>query len=346
MKRVEVIDLFCGVGGLSFGLLQSGICVKAGLDFDASCQYTYEKNTGAKFIHADITSYDFNNLKPYYSKNSIKLLVGCAPCQTFSTHAQKYKYNQSDDRWNLIKHFARAIEVLRPDFISLENVRGLSKTDVFCDFTKKIKSLGYSVAYKTVFCPDYGIPQNRYRLMLMGSLNGTVDIPDKTHDATQYISVKAAIGRLPTLEAGEQCQFDSMHKAKGLSDLNLERIRQSTPGGTWESWDKNLLPNCYRKETGKTYTSVYGRMSWEQPSPTITTQFFNYGSGRFGHPEQDRALSLREGAILQTFPSNYDFGTVGSLQRLGRHIGNAVPPKLGEVIGQQIMKSVEAYESV
>lgn len=135
--------------------------------------------------------------------------------------------------------------------------------------------------------------------------------------------------------------IDSLHRCPKLSKINLERIRQSRPGGTWHDWDKKLLPNCYKKASGKTYSSVYGRMRWDMPSPTITTQFYAYGTGRYGHPEQNRAISLREGAILQTFPKNYKFvkhkETI-TYKILGRHIGNAVPPKLGEIIGKSIKK--------
>ncbi len=132
-----------------------------------------------------------------------------------------------------------------------------------------------------------------------------------------------------------------MHKAKRLSDTNIKRIKQSKPNGTWRDWDKKLLPDCYKKDSGQTYTSVYGRMSWNNVSPTITTQFFNYGSGRFGHPTQNRALTLREGALLQTFPENYDFGEIKSMTAIARHIGNAVPPILGEIIGNTIKQHIE-----
>ncbi len=124
---------------------------------------------------------------------------------------------------------------------------------------------------------------------------------------------------------------------------NLQRIKQSKPNGTWRDWNRKLLPACYKKESGQTYTSVYGRMGWDGVSPTITTQFHNYGSGRFGHPTQNRALSLREGALLQTFPEDYDFGEVKSMTDIARHIGNAVPPVLGEIIGKTIKKHLNEY---
>ena len=137
-----------------------------------------------------------------------------------------------------------------------------------------------------------------------------------------------------------------MHQAASLSPLNLKRIKQSKPGGTWLDWDKKLRCLCHRKKSGKSYGGVYGRMEWNKPGPTITTQFYVYGTGRFGHPEQDRALTLREGALLQTFPKKYKFiapDRVYSLKKLGIHIGNAVPVRLGVIIGRSIKKHIQEY---
>ena len=339
--KVEAIDLFCGVGGLTYGLRRAGIKVLAGLDSDVSCKYAYEKNNKCQFIADDIADYDFQKLKKLYSKQSIKLLVGCAPCQPFSSHTFKAKGKQKDDRWNLIVYFVEAIKVLEPDIISMENVRGLTKTSVFKEFVIAIKELGYEVDYEIICCSDYGIPQNRRRLVLLGSKLGKIAVPEKTHTKQSYVTIKEVIGNLPNIKSGETCHDDSMHKSRNLSSINLQRIKQSKPNGTWRDWDKSLLPNCYKKASGQSYSSVYGRMSWDAPSPAITTQFLTYGTGRFGHPEQNRALSIREGAILQTFPKKYDFGSINSATILGRHIGNAVPPKLGIVIGKTIKKHLE-----
>ena len=128
----------------------------------------------------------------------------------------------------------------------------------------------------------------------------------------------------------------------------MRRIKSSKPGGTWRNWPKDLLVNCHRKKTGATYSSVYGRMEWGKPSPTITTQFHRYGTGRFGHPEQHRAISLREGAILQTFPRGYRFikGKNFSSTVVARHIGNAVPPRLAEFIGKSIKNHIYEYKEL
>jgi len=341
-KKIEAIDLFSGIGGLTYGLKKAGINVLAGLDNDRSCSATYEKNNKAEFICADIADYDFDYLKKLYSRDSIKVLVGCAPCQPFSSHTFKQRKKGRDERWNLLDHFVRAIKVIGPDIVSMENVRGVTKTDVFANFVKQLDSMGYKVDYDVVYAPNYGVPQNRSRLILLASKLGDINVPEKTHEKGKYVTVRDIIKELPKLKAGQKDKLDPIHQAKRLTPLNIERIRQSKQKGTWKDWDKRLLPKCYEKDSGQTYTSVYGRMGWNDVSPTITTQFSSYGSGRFGHPEQDRAISLREGALLQTFPRSYDFGDIPA-SKIGKQIGNAVPPRLGFVIGETISKHVKKY---
>ncbi|SMN15822.1 DNA-cytosine methyltransferase [uncultured Candidatus Thioglobus sp.] len=345
MKKVEAIDLFCGIGGLTHGFQQANIKVLAGLDNDKSCEYAYKKNNGVDFICKDVSSYNFEAMKKMYSKDSIKVLAGCAPCQTFSSHTFKVKDRENDARWNMIDHFLRGIEVIEPDIISMENVRGITKTKVFFNFVKQVEKMKYKISYEVVNCADYGIPQNRNRLVFLASKLGDISVPQKTHIKDDHISIDKIIKSLPTLKSGGVCKKDKVHKSRNLSELNIKRIQQSKPSGTWRDWDKTLLPDCYKKESGQSYATVYGRMNWNKVSPTITTQFSSYGSGRFGHPEQDRALSIREGALLQTFPKNYDFGKEIRTVEVSRHIGNAVPPQLGLVIGKTIVKHIgENYE--
>ncbi len=341
-RPIQAIDLFSGVGGLTYGLQQAGIKVVAGLDNDPTCESAFVRNNASRFICADVATYDFNEFAKIYSKQSIKVLVGCAPCQPFSSHTFKIRGKKDDKRWNLIDHFVRAVEVTRPEIVSMENVRGVIKTDVFENFVSNLKSLGYYVDYKVIYAPDYGIPQNRSRLVLLASRLGEIHIPKKTHTKEKYVQLKDIIKGLPHLKAGEISKKDNLHRTMRLSDLNQKRIAQSKPGGSWKDWDPKLLPDCYKKESGQSYGAVYGRMSWNDISPTITTQFFNYGSGRFGHPEQNRAISLREGALIQTFPESYDFGDFPT-GKIARHIGNAVPPRLGEVIGEAIQKHIKLY---
>lgn len=303
-----VIDLFCGIGGLTKGLELAGLNVVAGIDIDDSCRFAYEKNNNAHFI-----KYDINNLSPsclnsIYPMDSIRILVGCAPCQPFSKYSKRYrKTGRKDDKWKLINTFSSLIEHTLPHIVSMENVPELVHEEVFDTFLKILEENNYFTEWKIVYCPDYGIPQKRKRLVLTASSLGSIHLIHPTHSQDQYRTVKDAIGSMPPLKNGQVDVADPMHRTSRLSPLNLLRIRQSLQGGTWRDWDQQLQLKCHKKASGKSYPSVYGRMSWDEPSPTITTQFYGYGNGRFGHPQQDRAISLREGAILQSFPPDYVF---------------------------------------
>ena len=338
---IKVVDLFCGVGGLTCGLKEAGLEVVAGIDLDETCRFAYERNNNAKFIHADISRLPSSKLSALWEKSDVKVLVGCAPCQTFSKQSNKYRarINKATDvRWNLLKRFACFIEDLVPDIVSMENVPELRNFDVFSEFVGRVSKCGYYVSNRVVDCSKYGLPQKRKRLVFLASRYGEIEFPAPEGFPSRNLA--DAIGALPPLMHGQVCPTDDLHRCAGLSPMNLRRIRQSVPGGTWRDWSENLLPPCYRRKSGRTYGSVYGRMSWDKPSSTITTQFYAYGSGRHGHPDQDRALSLREGAQLQTFPLDYCFFENDenlSISTIVRHIGNAVPVELGRIIGKTIV---------
>ena len=342
------IDLFCGIGGLTKGLSLAGINTVAGFDIDESCCFAYEKNNKAKFIRGDIVSLQGKTLESLYPTNSIRILVGCAPCQPFSSYTKRYQKNGStDEKWNLLYSFSRLIREVKPEIVSMENVPGLASKKVFRDFVEALKELKYYVSSSIVYCPAYGVPQNRKRLVLLASRYKSIELCPPLYESANYPTVRDAIGDLPVLRSGERDEKDPLHCACRLSSKSLRRIRQSKPGGTWRDWDEDLQLECHKKKSGKSYPSVYGRMCWDKPSPTITTQFYGYGNGRFGHPEQDRALSLREGAILQTFPPDYVFRDKehpSSCREIGIHIGNAVPVELGYVIGLSIRTHLREIE--
>lgn len=335
-----VVDLFCGVGGLTCGLEKAGLNVVAGIDLDSSCEYTYTHNNEAQFIHKNIEEVTGLDIKRLLRGYDVKVLAGCAPCQPFSRH-QKDKHNRKKHKdWKLLYQFARLVRESKPHIVSMENVPELENEQVFQDFVKTLIDLKYNVTYKVVNAADYGVPQRRKRLLLLASKKKKINFIEPTHSTP--VTVKEVIGKLPPIKAGQTNDEDNLHIAATLSDKNIERIKHSVPGGTWRDWPEELRLECHKKDTGKTYASVYGRMRWDDVSPTITTQFTGYGTGRFGHPEQNRALTLREGAMLQTFPPKYSFvpdGEEVSLKKVARHIGNAVPPRLGEVIGISIIKS-------
>lgn len=335
IKNASVIDLFCWVWGLSFWLHKAWFNIKAGIDFDNTCSFAYTENINSDFIHEDISNIKGDDLlKKYWNNNDCRILVWCAPCQPFSNAANTLK-EKDEVKWNLLKQFERLIKETNPSIISMENVPNLIKKEIFHNFVDFLKKEWFFVSYKIVFCPDYGIPQNRRRLVLLASKLWEIEIMPPTHNKDHYMTVADAIKSMEKIDSDQSYLKDPLHKSIKLSDKNLKRIRASKPGWTWRDWNKDLQLECHKKESWKTYSSVYGRMKWDEPSPTITTQFYNYWTGRFGHPEQDRALSLREGAILQTFPEDYKFYEDSdsiSILTIGRHIWNAVPVDLWKVI--------------
>ena len=242
------------------------------------------------------------------------------------------------------------VEKVNPHLIAFENVPLIRKENIFTNFCNKLRSLYYYLHPELiVYCPDYGVPQKRRRLVLIASTWDKFELLPKTHSSSPedgllpFQTVEDAIGNLPEIDDGEASESDPLHRSRKLTDINKKRIMHSKPGRTWKDWDEELRLPCHQKSSGKGYTTVYGRMESDDLAPTITTQFINLGSGRFGHPEQHRALSLREGALLQTFPKDYKFIQPESpitVSRIAAYIGNAVPVDLATVIGESIQKHV------
>lgn len=343
--KLVAVDLFCGVGGLTHGLMRGGVRVGAGVDIDPACKFPFEENNSSKFVQSDVGNIAPDELNELFDGAEIRLLAGCAPCQPFSTYSRSGRNKEYEKQWPLVRQFGRLVKALKPELVTMENVPQLLDHAVFEEFLKNFK--GYSTWWSVVECAEFGVPQTRKRLVFLASRFGPEKLEiKKTH--LRPVSVKSVIGKLPPLEAGESDHRDALHVAASLSPLNLQRIRASRPGGTWRDWPEKLQAECHKKASGMTYPSVYGRMDWTKPAPTMTTQCFGYGNGRFGHPAQDRAISLREAAMLQTFPRSYKFVERGagiSFSKLGRLIGNAVPVRLGEVIGKSLIEHVARYET-
>jgi len=351
-RAASAIDLFCGAGGLTRGLLNAGVNVVAGYDTDEMCRFPYEHNNpGTTFHEKSVTELTARDLARQYPKGHAKILVGCAPCQTFSKYTQGLK-NLRDPKWTLLRDFGRLIRELKPDIVSMENVPELQRHKIFRDFLAILSDEGFHFADDpkkwVVYCQDYGVPQHRRRLVIVASRLGPIELIPPTHRPDQYRRVADVLRALPILSAGEVCATDPLHRASLLSARNLQRIRISKPGGTWRDWPRKLRADCHKEESGQHYSSVYGRMEWDKPSPTITTQFYGFGNGRFGHPEQDRGISLREGAVLQSFPKRYQFVEPNAdcpFKSVGKMIGNAVPVRLGGAIGKTITEHLAQYET-
>ena len=335
-RQIHAVDLFCGIGGLTHGLSLAGIHVKAGFDNDPTCRYAFAANNGgAEFVCKSVSELTFGDFEPYYRDADITALVGCAPCQPFAAHNRNKA--KADDDCFLVREFTRLVAEGRPDLVSMENVPGLERHPSFDDLVETLERLDYEPIWSVAACERYGVPQRRRRLVLLASLRGAVSLPAGDSDPP---TVGDFIRGLPALEDGTTCSDDPAHAALPLSHMNRQRIAQSKPGGSWADWDDELVNKCHRKAH---YPAPYGRMSWDRLAPTITTQFCYYSTGRFGHPEQNRAISVREGALLQTFPREYAFvdeTDPPTIRQLARQVGNAVPVNLGKAIGTALVESL------
>ncbi|EMF88765.1 DNA cytosine methyltransferase [Leptospira santarosai] len=335
------LDFFCGAGGLTRGLKNAGIKVLAGIDVENKCKESYEfNNKGSRFINLDIRNIGIKELEDVgITKHTKDLLIaGCAPCQPFSKHQRKR--SRMPDA-TLLSEFGRVVKLVEPKFILIENVPGLSKVkgyNTFKRFVNSLEKLGYKYDYDILDAKYFGVPQSRRRLVLLASKEVDIKLPNPIFgtESKPFRTVRDAIGRFPDILAGSVDKHVPNHVSASLSKINLERI-SLTPknGGCRFDWPKHLELDCH-KNGFKGHTDVYGRMSWDQPAPTLTGRCISLSNGRYGHPEQNRAISLREAASLQSFPDNYVF--FGSQISIAQQIGNAVPVKLAEVLGKTILK--------
>lgn len=337
---MNAIDFFCGGGGMTRGLLDAGIDVICGLDFNPNCRNTYEHNNHVPYLNQDISDVTGAQLFeefPGLEDVDELLMVGCAPCQPFS------KLNPNDPNEhksvNLLNEFGRLIQEMNPAHILVENVATIAQRgeNVLGTFLNTLERQGYLYDSEVINAKNYGIPQNRKRFVLIASRRFQPHIPPETHgeEMLPYVTVRNAIGNYPEIQAGEECQNVANHKAANLSPLNLQRI-MNTPhdGGGRVDWPEALWLDCHQENIG--HTDVYGRMYWDRVSPTLTSKCISISNGRFGHPEQNRAISLREAAALQTFEDNYIFE--GSQAEIAKQIGNAVPVRLAQVLGEYILE--------
>ena len=342
-KEIVAVDLFCGAGGLTRGLIDSGINVVKGYDLDYKASETYEKNNqNSRFFSMDITKLKRKDLIDGIDrKNNYFLLAGCAPCQPFSLINQKEvsKYG----RKNLILKFGKLIRETIPDFVFMENVPGLVNSKgkkIFKKFLSILKKEKYFYDFKILNTMDYGVPQRRKRLVLIASKHSEVKIPEETHGDSEeklpFMKLKGILKKYPRLKAGKKNPLVPNHKARGLSELNINRLKliKKNGGSRKELPDKFIL-KCHANHKG--HGDVYGRMSFEEVSPTLTCKCTSISNGRFGHPTQNRAISVREAAAIQTFPDNYIF--YGNMSENTKWVGNAVPVRFAKIFGECFIKS-------
>lgn len=340
VNQYYAIDFFCSAGGVTCGFKQAGINVLGGIDIDKNCQLTYEKNNNSKFLCADISTLDKRELSTIFKiiRNQNNLIfIGCSPCQYYS-NIKTDKTKSSQSRLLLID-FQEYIDYYRPGYIFIENVPGLDyKIDSPLSKFKNFLSYNdYSFDDGIINAKYYGVPQNRRRYVLVASrVNRNIKLPDC--DKNRIITVRDSIGNyeiFKPIKAGTIDRTDFQHSTANLSYLNLERIKRTKKdGGDRRNWESD--PKLRSKSFNGSHYDVYGRMHWDKPAPTITTRFISYSNGRYGHPEQDRAISLKEGAILQSFPMEYIFYS-DSLVSISKMVGNAVPPELAKRIGESLI---------
>ena len=346
-SKLKAVDFFCSGGGMTKGMSNAGVKVIAGIDFDLECKSTYEENNkGSKFIHADVFKLketDLQNQLSLNRKDDKLILIGCSPCQFWSIiRTDKRKSKDSKD---LLKEFSRFVKYFNPGFVVVENVPGIEQRKEesgLNTFVKDLTKRGYQVNYKIVDLNEYGVPQSRKRFTLIASrVSKDYIFPSPTKKAKP--TVKDFIGThkgFTKVAAGHSDKTKFQHTVSNLSDKNMQRLIGTLPNGGNAMWWRRDKTLGREKYTGDGFKDSYSRMSWNKPAPTITTKFFSISNGRFAHPEEHRAISIREGATLQTFPKNYVFISK-SINGAARMIGNAVPPAYAKKIGKAIINSIK-----
>jgi len=318
------IDLFSGCGGLSRGLKDAGFRVVAAVEIDGKARETYSLN----HLEVPLVGDDIRKVRPSQlmkacglKKGQLDLLAGCPPCQGFSTlRVRKGRIAAPDDRNNLIDEFARLALALRPKMIMMENVPALSRYAKFKDFVLNLKRNGYTVVTEVLDVSFFGVPQRRKRLILSAS---RVSAPQLASTREKRLSVRDAIGALP--RAGDS--GDPLHDCSATPrSPRVQAIIEAIPkdGGSRSSLPAGMQLVCHDRTSG--FNDVYGRMRWDDVSPTITSGCSNPSKGRFIHPEENRPISLREAALLQGFPKDYRFDISHGKESIALMIGNALPP--------------------
>lgn len=347
MMSLTSIDLFSGGGGLSEGMRQAGFQIKGAVEIDPVAAETFKVNhKDSVVIERNIQHVSSAELMKQcgIERGSLDLLAGCPPCQGFSSLTAKY--NRNDERNSLIKEVSRLVTDLMPRAVMIENVPGLMKRghSYLSNFVQTLESLGYIVNYNVLQVADYGIPQSRRRFVLLAGLGFEIKIPKPTHSRTgddglpKWITVREALAGLgkpvPLSESASHGGPRKLnwHVTRNLADINLKRLKYLKPGGPRYDIPDHLRPKCHQGSNSG-FVNVYGRMSWDAPSPTITGGCTVLSKGRFGHPTELRTISVREAARLQTFPDTFEFATE-FVDHACQIIGNALPCEFARIMSQ------------
>jgi DNA (cytosine-5)-methyltransferase 1 len=352
MTKLTAVDLFAGGGGLTVGLKRAGFRVAAAIESDESAHATYVANHGdVRAFLQDIRTTTGGELIAHEKNKRVDIVSGCPPCQGFTSLTSKYK--KRDPRNALINDMLRIIKDLRPSAVMMENVPGLAIRGKarFAKFLRELKREGYLPTIGVLQVADYGVPQFRRRLVLLAGRGFEIPMPQATHakgaaDGKQaWQTVRSAIGGMPRPVKFSELrkkrispQTTDWHIVRDLTPENQARIKVARAGQDWSSIPSHLRPRCHRGGYFG-FGNVYGRMRWVDASPTITGGCTTFSKGRFGHPQADRTISVREAALLQTFPRDYLIDT-SSIEDACNIVGNALPCDFAEALSKQCRKYI------
>jgi DNA (cytosine-5)-methyltransferase 1 len=336
MKKtyLTAIDLFSGCGGLTEGLKQAGFKVVAGVEINKNAAKAFRMNhSETTLFEDDIRKLDTNKIIKLLNGLPLHLLAGCPPCQGFSSLRKlNRKSSIRDERNSLIDEYYRFVKELSPLTIMLENVPGIVDYKLFKEIVRKLKHLGYNINYKVVNVANYSVPQRRKRLVLVGSKLGEIEI---ALGSTTLVTVKDAFAEI-------NINDDELHRIYPRHTEHVQKMISLVPknGGSRKDLPEQFKLECHKKNNIG-FNDIYGRLSWDAVSATITGGCLNPSKGRFLHPEEDRCISAREAALLQTFPIDYKFPTEISKTDLALMIGNALPPEFSRIQAENIFRHIE-----
>ena len=348
-------DVFAGGGGLSVGLKEAGFQIAAAVELESHAFATYKANhPEVKAYLQDVRLITGKDLASASPSGKIDLLAGCPPCQGFCSLTAKYK--RTDERNSLVLEIGRLVQELQPLAVMMENVPGLAKQggELFQALVQQLKGLGYKVDWRVLQVADYGVPQSRRRFVLFAGRGFSIPFPDRTHSRTgsdglpKWKTVRDAIdGRSPAVtlrvaSANGGPQAFDWHVVRDMSERNRARLSHATPGGSRMKLPSRLKPVCHRGKYGG-FSNVYGRMAWDREAPTITGGCTTLSKGRFGHPSDERTISVREAALLQTFPPAYIIDTP-YMDYACDIVGNALPCAFAAILAKQCYATIASFQ--
>lgn len=350
---LTAVELFCGGGGLSLGLKQAGFRVCVAIDTDPDACSTYKANhPDVHVFKQDITTVGGKDVLMHCPKGAVDLLAGCPPCQGFSSLTSKLK--RQDPRNFLILEMARLVEEIAPRCVMLENVPGLVQTGapLFDQFILRLRKAGYLPKWEVLQVANYGVPQSRRRLVLVAGRGFEIKLPKATHAESPsgklkpWVTLAGVIGDMPAPKTlseigGVQAAGSvNWHIVRDIKASTLRRLKAAQPGKSWRKIPKRLRPKCHQDKTAG-FSNVYGRMDWDKVAVSITSGCTTFSMGRFGHPTENRTISLREAALIQTFPENYIIDA-HSIEAACVIVGNALPVKFARKVSAECAKALTA----